>query len=90
MRELEHKMEENRMKRDEEEKNLQKVIDTLRSTHSKLDSEKDLKENEVTEIRKEVNKIKLDIMQVVYIFLECTVIFTYNLFKVFTISLVQE
>ncbi|XP_017755728.1 PREDICTED: LOW QUALITY PROTEIN: DNA repair protein RAD50 [Eufriesea mexicana] len=63
MRELEHKTEENRMKRDEEEKELQKVIDTLRSTHSKLDSEKDLKENEVIETRKEVNKITLDIKQ---------------------------
>ncbi|XP_017790933.1 PREDICTED: DNA repair protein RAD50 [Habropoda laboriosa] len=63
MRELEHKVEENRIKREQEEKELQKTVDTSRSEYSKVESEKNLKENEITEAREEINKIKLEIMQ---------------------------
>ncbi|XP_016919261.1 DNA repair protein RAD50 isoform X1 [Apis cerana] len=63
MRELEHKLEENKIKREEEEKELQKTVDTLRDKYLKLDTEKNLKENEIIETRKEIDKIKLDIMQ---------------------------
>lgn len=68
MRELEHKLEENKIKREEEEKELQKIVDILRHKYSKLDIEKNFKENEIIETRKEIDKIKLDIMQVVYFF----------------------
>lgn len=70
MRELEHKLEENKIKREEEEKELQKTVDTLRDKYLKLDTEKNLKENEIIETRKEIDKIKLDIMQVVYFFVK--------------------
>lgn len=70
MRELEHKLEENKIKREKEEKELQKTVDTLRDKYLKLDTEKNLKENEIIETRKEIDKIKLDIMQVVYFFVK--------------------
>lgn len=70
MRELEHKLEENKIKREEEEKELQKTVDILRDKYLKLDTEKNLKENEIIETRKEIDKIKLDIMQVVYFFVK--------------------
>ena len=70
MRELEHKLEENKIKREEEEKELQKVVDALRDKYLKLDTEKNLKENEIIETRKEIDKMKLDIMQVVYFFVK--------------------
>lgn len=75
MRELEHKLEENKIKREEEEKELQKIVDILRHKYSKLDIEKNFKENEIIETRKEIDKIKLDIMQVVYFFLNFLFIF---------------
>lgn len=75
MRELEHKLEENKIKREEEEKELQKIVDILRHKYSKLDIEKNFKENEIIETRKEIDKIKLDIMQVVYFFLNILFIF---------------
>lgn len=64
MRELEHKVEENRIRRNEEEKELQIKVDTLRSEYSKIESEKNLKENEIVEAGNEINKIKLEIKQV--------------------------
>lgn len=70
MRELEHKLEENKIKRGEEEKELQKAVDILRSKYLKLDTEKNHEENEIIETRKEIDKIKLDIMQVVYFFVK--------------------
>lgn len=75
MRELEHKLEENKIKREEEEKELQKIVEILRHKYSKLDIEKNFKENEIIETRKEIDKIKLDIMQVVYFFLNILFIF---------------
>ncbi|CAK9806143.1 DNA repair protein RAD50 [Anthophora plagiata] len=63
MEELEHKIEENRLKREQEEKELQKAVDISRGEYSKVESEKNLKENEVIEAREEISKVKLEIMQ---------------------------
>ncbi|XP_076766365.1 DNA repair protein rad50 isoform X2 [Xylocopa sonorina] len=63
MGELEKRTEENRAEREREEKELQKTVDILRSGHSKMESEKCLKENEVIETRAEIDKIKSEILQ---------------------------
>ncbi|XP_068976510.1 DNA repair protein RAD50.L isoform X1 [Bombus flavifrons] len=63
MEELRHCVEQKRLKREEEENALHRAIDSLRSKHSKVESEKNLKESEVTQTKEEINKIKLDIVQ---------------------------
>lgn len=83
MEELRHCVEQKRLKREEEENALHRAIDSLRSKHSKVESEKNLKESEVTQTKEEINKIKLDIVQVVYFFLQNIVIFILNLLKIF-------
>ena len=64
MRELEHKVEDNRMKREGEEGELQTEVDTLRDAFSKLQSEKKLKETEVAEVRDKINEIKMETIKV--------------------------
>ncbi|XP_076621911.1 DNA repair protein rad50 isoform X1 [Colletes latitarsis] len=64
LRELEHRVEENKIKRDGEEKELQTEIDILRNEYSKIESEKSLKENEVVETRDEINRIKSEIIRI--------------------------
>ncbi|XP_076644408.1 DNA repair protein rad50 [Halictus rubicundus] len=63
LRELERNVEDNRIRREGEEKEIQKQVDTLRSEYSKIESEKNMKESEVIETRDEINKIKLQIMR---------------------------
>ncbi|KZC06068.1 PREDICTED: DNA repair protein RAD50 [Dufourea novaeangliae] len=63
LQELEVNVEDNRVRRGGEEKELQKEVDVLRSEYSRIQSEKNLKENEVVEARDEINQIKLEIMQ---------------------------
>ncbi|XP_076276381.1 DNA repair protein rad50 [Lasioglossum baleicum] len=63
MRELEHNVEDYRIKREGEEKEIQIEVDILRSEYSKIESEKNMKESEVIETRDEINKIKLEIMR---------------------------
>ncbi|KAG7189859.1 hypothetical protein KM043_017509 [Ampulex compressa] len=63
MCDLEHTVEENRIKREQEEKEMQKKVDALLTERSKIDSEKNLKENEVLETREEINKIRSQVMQ---------------------------
>ena len=55
-----------KLEREKKEKELQKAVDISRNKYSQIESEKNLKENEVIEIRKEINKIKSDIVQVVH------------------------
>lgn len=64
MRELEHRVEGNRIEREAEEKKLQKEVDSLRGEYSKVVSEKDLKEVGVVEAREEISRIKSQITQV--------------------------
>ena len=64
MRELEHKVEDNRIKREGEEKGLQTEVDVLRDGFSKLQSEKSLKETEVAETRNLINEIKMETTKV--------------------------
>lgn len=70
MRELEHKVEDNRIKREGEERELQTKVDILRDECSKLQSEKNLKETEVAETRDKINETKTEIMKVTYLFCE--------------------
>nr|XP_003704846.1 PREDICTED: DNA repair protein RAD50 [Megachile rotundata] len=64
MWELNKKLDENRMQREEEEKEVQKTVDILRSEKLKVESQKSIKENEMTETRDELNKIKMEILQI--------------------------
>ncbi|XP_076682274.1 DNA repair protein rad50 [Andrena cerasifolii] len=64
MRELEHKVEDNRIKREGEERELQTEVDILRDEFSKLQSEKKLKETEVAEVRDKINEIKMETIKV--------------------------
>ena len=66
MGKLRNEVRQKKLEREEREKELQKVVDILRNKYSKIESEKNLKENEVIEIREEINKIKSDIVQVVH------------------------
>ncbi|XP_043528488.1 DNA repair protein RAD50 [Frieseomelitta varia] len=63
MGKLRNEVRQKKLEREEGEKELQKTIDILRNKYSKIESEKNLKENEVIEIREEINKIKSDIVQ---------------------------
>ncbi|KOX71786.1 DNA repair protein RAD50 [Melipona quadrifasciata] len=63
MGKLRNEVRQKKLEREEKEKELQKAVDILRNKYSKIESEKNLKENEVIEIREEINKIKSDIMQ---------------------------
>jgi len=64
MRVLEKQVEENRLTMQREEKELQGEVDTLLSNYSKIESEKVLKEKEITEIRDEIDAIRNQITQV--------------------------
>lgn len=64
MRVLEKQVEENRSAMQREEKELQREVDMLRSNYSKLDSQKVLKEKEITEIRDELDAIRNQIAQI--------------------------
>ncbi|XP_011638755.1 DNA repair protein RAD50 [Pogonomyrmex barbatus] len=64
MRELEKRVEENRLAMQSEEKKLQAEVDILRSNYSKIESKKVLKEKEITEIREEINTIRNQITQI--------------------------
>lgn len=64
MQELEKEMEDKRLAMQKDERELQKEIDDLRSSYSKIESEKVLKEKEVTEIRDENVTIRNQITQV--------------------------
>lgn len=61
---LEREVEENRVTMQEKEKESQKEVDLLRSNYSKIESEKILKEKEITEIRDEIATIRNQIAQV--------------------------
>nr|XP_012221947.1 PREDICTED: DNA repair protein RAD50-like [Linepithema humile] len=64
MREVEREVEENRMIMLKQERELQKEVDVLRSNHSKIESEKVLKEKEATEIRDEIAVVRSQIAQI--------------------------
>ncbi|XP_020285711.1 DNA repair protein RAD50 [Pseudomyrmex gracilis] len=64
MQELVKEVEEKRMIMQKDERELQKEVDDLRSTYSKIESEKVLKEREVTEIRDENVAIRSQITQI--------------------------
>ncbi|XP_011173530.2 DNA repair protein RAD50 [Solenopsis invicta] len=64
MRMLEKEVEKNRLAMQSKEKELQKEVDTLRSNYSKIESEKILKEQDITEIRDEINAIRNQITQI--------------------------
>lgn len=64
MQELDKEMEDKRLAMQKDERELQKEIDDLRSSYSKIESEKVLKEKEVTEIRDENVAIRNQITQV--------------------------
>lgn len=63
MRDLERTVADNSIRREGEEKEIQKEVDILRSEYSKIESERNMKESEVMETRDEINKIKMEIMQ---------------------------
>jgi len=64
MRVLENQVKEIRLIIQREEKELQRDVDTLLSNYSKIESEKVLKEKEITEIRDEIDAIRNRITQV--------------------------
>lgn len=64
MRALEREVEENRLAMQKKERESQKEVDLLRSNYSKIESEKILKEKEITEIRDEIATIRNQIAQV--------------------------
>lgn len=64
MRTLEREVEENRLAMQKKERESQKEVDLLRSNYSKIESEKILKEKEITEIRDEIANIRNQISQV--------------------------
>lgn len=66
MQELAKEVEEKRMAMQKDERELQKEVDDLRSSYSKIESEKVLKEREVTEIRDENVAIRNQITQVIH------------------------
>lgn len=66
MREIEREMEKNRIAMQKQEREVQNEVDTLRSNYSKIESEKVLKEKEVTEIREETAAIRNQITQVIH------------------------
>lgn len=70
IRMLEQEIEDNRMAMQKKEKESQKEVDILRSNYLKIESEKTLKEKEITEIREEVTTIRNQIMQVNCIFVK--------------------
>ncbi|XP_050464674.1 DNA repair protein RAD50 [Cataglyphis hispanica] len=64
MRTLEREVEENRLAMQKKERESQKEVDLLRSNYSKIESEKILKEKEITEIRDEIVTIRNQIAQI--------------------------
>lgn len=64
IRALEQEVEENRLAMQKKERESQKEVDTLRSNYSKIESEKILKEKEITEIRDEIVTIRNQIAQI--------------------------
>lgn len=64
IRTLEEEKEEDRMVMEKVEKKTQKEVDVLRSNYLKIESEKTLKEKEITEIRDEIATIRNQIAQV--------------------------
>lgn len=64
IRTLEQEIEENRMAMEKKEKESQKEVDILCSNYLKIESEKTLKEKEITEIRDEIATIRNQIAQV--------------------------
>ncbi|KAG5322879.1 RAD50 protein, partial [Pseudoatta argentina] len=64
MRALEKQVEENRLDMQREEKELQREVDMLRTNYSKIESEKILKEKEITNIRDEIDTIRNEITQI--------------------------
>ncbi|XP_029680101.1 DNA repair protein RAD50 [Formica exsecta] len=64
MRALEREVEENRLAMQKKERESQKEVDLLRSNYSKIESEKILKEKEITEIRDEIATIRNQIAQI--------------------------
>lgn len=64
MRALEREVEENRLAMQKKERESQKEVDLLRSNYSKIESEKILKEKEITEIRDDIATVRNQIAQV--------------------------
>lgn len=64
IRTLEQEIEENRMAMEKKEKQSQKEVDILCSNYLKIESEKTLKEKEITEIRDEITTIRNQIAQI--------------------------
>ncbi|XP_034187721.1 DNA repair protein rad50 [Osmia lignaria lignaria] len=64
LRELNSKLGENKLQREEKEKEIQKEVDTLRSEYLTIDSQKNVKEKELIETREELNKVKTEMSQI--------------------------